>query len=57
MIASLIVSTLAFFAASYFIKRWMDDNDIPKGITRSLTVFALAIAVAYAVAWLVDRIA
>jgi len=57
MIASLIVSTLAFFAASYFIKRWMDDNDIPKGITRSLTVFALAIAVAYPVAWLVDRIA
>jgi len=57
MIASLIVSTIAFFAASYFIKRWMDDNDIPKGITRSLTVFALAIAVAYAVAWLVDRIA
>jgi hypothetical protein len=57
MIASLIVSTIAFFAASYFIKRWMDDNDIPKGITRSLTVFALAIALAYAVGWLVDRVA
>jgi len=56
MIASLIVSTIAFFAASYFIKRWMDDNDIPKGMTRSLTVFALAIAVAYGVSWLVDHI-
>jgi hypothetical protein len=57
MIASLIVSTIAYFAASYFIKRWMDDNDIPKGMTRSLTVFALAIAVAYAVGWLVDLVA
>ena len=42
MIASLIVSTLAFFVASYFIKRWMDDNDIPKGMTRSATIFVLA---------------
>jgi hypothetical protein len=54
MIASLILSTIAYFAASYFIKRWMDENDIPKGVTRSLTVFALAIAVAYGVGWLVD---
>jgi hypothetical protein len=54
MIASLILSTIAYFAASYFIKRWMDENDIPKGMTRSLTVFALAIAVAYGVGWLVD---
>jgi hypothetical protein len=56
MILSLLVSTIAFFAASYFIKRWMDDNDIPKGMTRSLTVFALAIAIAYGVAWLVDLV-
>jgi hypothetical protein len=56
MILSLLVSTIAFFAASYFIKRWMDDNDIPKGVTRSLTVFALAIAIAYGVAWLVDLV-
>ena len=57
MIASLIASTVAFFAASYFIKRWMDENDIPKGMTRNLTVFALAIAVAYGVGWLVGLIA
>ena len=57
MIASLIVSTIAYFVASYFIKRWMDDNDIPKGMTRSLTVFALAVAVAYGVGWLVERLA
>ena len=56
MIASLILSTIAYFAASYFIKRWMDENDIPTGMTRSLTVFALAIAIAYGVGWLVDLV-
>ena len=56
MITSLIVSTLAFFAASYFIKRWMDDNDIPKGMTRNATLFALALAVAYGASWLVDHL-
>jgi len=57
VIASLIASTIAFFVAAYFIKRWMDENDIPKGVTRSLSIFVLAIAISYGVAWLVDRIA
>lgn len=56
MITSLIVSTIAFFVASYFIKRWMDDNDIPKGMTRNATVFTLALAIAYGASWLVDRV-
>lgn len=56
MIASLVLSTIAFFIASYFIKRWMDDNDIPKGMTRNLTIMVLATAVAYGVGWLVDKI-
>ena len=56
MMASLLVSTLAFFVASYFIKRWMDDNDIPTGITRSVTIFLLAAALAYGAGWLIDHI-
>jgi VIT1/CCC1 family predicted Fe2+/Mn2+ transporter len=56
MLTSLIASTIAFFVASYFIKRWMDNNDIPKGMTRSLTIFALAAALSYGVGWLVDHI-
>ena len=56
MIASLIVSTIAFFAASYFIKQWMDENEIPKGITRSATIFVLALAVSYGVGWLVGLV-
>jgi VIT1/CCC1 family predicted Fe2+/Mn2+ transporter len=56
MIASLVASTVAFFVASYFIKQWMDENDIPKGMTRNLTIFALAAALSYGVGWLVDHI-
>jgi hypothetical protein len=56
MIASLLVSTVVFFVASYFIKRWMEGNDIPKGVTRSITIFTLAVALAYGAGWLVDRI-
>ena len=54
---AIVVSTIAFFVASCFIKRWMEDNDIPKGMTRSLTIFVLAIALAYGVGWLVEHIA
>ena len=57
MIANLILSTIAFFVASYFIKRWMDDNDIPKGMARSVMIFTLALVVSYGVGWLVDHIA
>ena len=56
MIVSIVVSTIAFFAASYFIKRWMDENDIPKGMTRNATIFALALAVAYGASWVVDHL-
>jgi hypothetical protein len=56
VIASLIVSTIAFFVASYYVKRWMDENDFPKGMTRSLTIFAVAAAVSYGVGWLVGLI-
>ena len=53
---SLVVSTIAFLAASYFIKRWADDNDIPRGMTRNLAVFAVALILAYGVAWVVDQL-
>jgi len=54
---SLTISTIAFFLASYIIKRWADNNDLPKGMTRSLGIFVLALAFAYGVAWLVDKVA
>ena len=53
---AIVVSTLAFFAAAHFIRRWMNDNDIPKGITRSVALFTLAFAVSYVAGWLVGLI-
>ncbi len=55
-IASLVVSTVVFFVASHFVKRWLEDNDIPKGVTRGALIFAIALAAAYAASWLVDRL-
>ena len=51
---SLAVSTVVFFAAGYFLKRYFDGMDIPKGMTRNLMVFTLALLAAYVVAAAVD---
>ena len=54
---ALVVSTVAFFVATYFIRRYLDDLGIPKTATRALVVFILALAVAYGVAFVVDWVA
>ncbi len=54
--ANLILSTIAFFGASYYSKRYLDDAGIPKGMTRSILVFCIAAAVSFAVSWLVETI-
>jgi VIT1/CCC1 family predicted Fe2+/Mn2+ transporter len=54
---AIVVSTIAFFAAAYFIRGWMNAHDIPKGMTRGITLFTLALAVSYVAGWLVGRIA
>lgn len=51
---SLILSTIAFFVATYFIRRYLDGMDIPKTMTRGIVVFVLALAVAYGIAFLVE---
>jgi hypothetical protein len=55
-VVSLVASTIVFFVASYVLKRQFDEMDIPKGMTRSLTIFVLAAAVSYAAAYLVDLV-
>jgi hypothetical protein len=54
---SLVFSTIAFFVAAYFIKRYLDEIGVPKTVVRGLVVFVLALAVAYGVVFIVDRIA
>jgi len=53
-VRSIIVSTIVYFAASFFIKRKLVDMGIPKGMTRGITVFALALLAAYGVAAALD---
>jgi VIT1/CCC1 family predicted Fe2+/Mn2+ transporter len=55
--ASIVLSTLAFFLASYFTKRYLDGIDIPKGFTRGTVIFCIAALVSYGVAALVDWLA
>jgi hypothetical protein len=50
----IVLSTIAFFVASYFIKRYLDGIGIPKTMVRGMVVFVLALAVAYGVAFVVD---
>ena len=51
-----VLSTLAFFVAGYFVKRYLDDMEIPKGMTRCIVIFVVAAIIAYGVAFVVDRI-
>jgi Na+/proline symporter len=55
--ASIIISIIVYFVAAYFIKRYMDDADIPKGMVRSAFIFTLALAISYGVAVLVEKVA
>jgi hypothetical protein len=52
---SFFLSTVAFFVARFFVKRYLDEMDIPKGFTRSTVIVCLALMVAYGVAFVVDR--
>ena len=39
---NLIVSTFVFFVAAWFLNRYLDNQDIPKGMMRTMLVFTLA---------------
>jgi hypothetical protein len=52
----LILSTIAFFVAAFFLKRYFDEQGVNKGMTRSVLVFVLASAVSFGVAAVVDRV-
>lgn len=53
---SLVLSTIAYVVAAFFIKRWLDGMDIPKTMLRSIVIFVGAAVVAYGVAFLVDLV-
>lgn len=51
---NLIVSTLVFFVAAWFLNRYLDEQGIPKGMTRGLTVLVLASLMSWGAGWAVD---
>jgi hypothetical protein len=51
---NLVISTIVFFLASWYIKRYLDEQEIPKGMTRGVLVFTLAALVSWGTGALVD---
>jgi len=51
---NLIVSTLVFFIAVWYIRRYLEEQGIPKGMTRSISVFLLASLVSWGAGELAD---
>jgi hypothetical protein len=51
---SLVLSTIAFFVAGHFIRRYLDEMGVEKTAGRALVVFVLALGIAYGVAAAVD---
>jgi hypothetical protein len=39
---SLLVTTFAFFIGLFYIRRYLDEQGIPKGMTRSILILVLA---------------
>ena len=44
---NLIISTLVFFIAARYLHRYLDEQGLPKGMTRGTLVFALASLVSW----------
>ena len=53
---SLALSTIAFFVSIYFLRRYLENMGVPKGVTRSVLIFSLALAISYVVALAVDHL-
>jgi len=52
---SFFVSTLAFFIAAYFIRRYLDEIGVPQTMVRGLVVFIIAFGISYGVASIIDK--
>jgi hypothetical protein len=54
MMLDLIISTIAFFVAVFYINRYLDDQGMNKGMSRSMLVFLIASVVSICVPMAVD---
>ncbi len=53
-IANLVVSTVVFFVAAWYLHRYFDEQDLPKGMTRSVMIIVLASMLSWASGSAVD---
>ena len=51
---NIVISTIMFVIAAWYLHRLLDGHGMPKGMTRGLLVFVLAYVVSYASGELVD---
>ena len=51
---NIIISTIVFVIAAWWIRRYLDEQGLPKGMTRGLVVFMLAYVVSWVSGELVD---
>ena len=51
---SLVVSTIVYFVAAFYIRRYLEDMGVEKTMMRGFTVFVAAAAVAYGIAFVID---
>ena len=53
---SIIVSTLAFFVAAWYLNRYLNEQEIAEGMTRRILVLVLASVVSSAVGMGLDAL-
>lgn len=53
---NLLISTIVFFIAAWYVRRYLDEQGIPAGMTRSILVFTLASLVSWGAGEAVDFI-
>ena len=51
---NLAISTIVFFAAAWFLNSYLDEQGIPKGLTRGVMVLVLASLMSWVAGWAVD---
>jgi len=51
---NLIISTFVFFMAARYLQRYLEEQGLPKGMTRGTLVFALASLVSWGSGEMVD---
>lgn len=51
---NLAISTIVFFVAAWFLNGYLDQQEIPKGLTRGVVVLVLASLMSWVAGWAVD---